>query len=98
MSTLSQFFGGGIKSIQRGTITIPTTTNSATATISSVTTSKSELRLLGGRVDTAATTAALAQSLPEIQLTNATTITATRGAPTGAVPVVVVSWELTEWN
>lgn len=96
MSSLTQFFGGSIKSIQRGVINIPTTTGSATATISSVTTSKSELRFLGQRVDTAASISALAQALPTLELTNATTITATRGAS----PAVVtnVSWELTEWN
>lgn len=99
MSTTSQFFSGGttIKSIQRGVINIPTTTGSATATISSVTTSKSELRFLGQRMDTAATIQALAQSFPTIELTNATTITATRGNASAA-PVVNVAWELTEWN
>jgi hypothetical protein len=96
MSTTTQFFSGGIKSIQRGVINIPTTTGSATATISSVTTGKSELRLLGQRIDTAASTAVVVQSFPTIELTNATTITATRGA--AAVSVVNVSWELTEWN
>lgn len=98
MSTTSQFFSGGtsIKSIQRGVINIPTSTASATATISSVTTSKSELRFLGQRIDTAASVAALAQSFPIIELTNSTTITATRGA--APIPVTNVSWELTEWN
>lgn len=97
MSSLSQFFGGSIKSIQRGVINIPTTTSSATATISSVTTSKSELRILGQRFDTATAIGDLARSFPTIELTNATTITATRGSAS-VVPVVNVAWELTEWN
>jgi hypothetical protein len=41
MSTLSQFAGGGIKSIQRGT------SSAASVTISAVNTAKTELRLLG---------------------------------------------------
>ena len=41
MSTLSQFGGGAIKSIQRGT------SSANTVTISAVNTAKTELRLLG---------------------------------------------------
>lgn len=96
MSSLTQFFGGSIKSIQRGVINVPITTGSATATISSVTTSKSELRFLGQRIDTAASITVLAQALPTLELTNSTTITATRGSAPAAV--TNVSWELTEWN
>lgn len=96
MSSLTQFFGGSIKSIQRGVINIPISTGSATATITSVTTSKSELRFLGQRIDTAASVSVLAQALPTLELTNSTTITATRGAVPSAV--TNVAWELTEWN
>lgn len=88
MSNISQFGGGAIKSIQRGTITA--TTAGATATISAVNTYKTELRFLGGSgVDTTGTSYAI---VPRIVLTNSTTITAT-------VPnnVAVASWELTEF-
>lgn len=95
MSTTSQFFSGGtsIKSIQRGTIIIASGASSQTATVSSVTTSKSELRILGYAYLNATLPGTAS---PYIQLTNATTITATRGgAPTADT---VASWELTEWN
>lgn len=75
---ISQFFGG-IKSIQRGTVTV-----SSTATITSVDTTKTELRQLGfssGSADPSA----------RIVLTNATTITCTGGGSS------VASWELTEY-
>jgi hypothetical protein len=89
MSAMSQFFGGGatIKSIQRGLITISTSDSSATATISAVNTSKTELRFLGAS-NTGTT-------LARIELTNSTTITATR---IGFNQTNIVSWELTEWN
>lgn len=96
MSSLTQFFGGSIKSIQRGTITIAISTASQTATISSVDTSKSELRFLGETVDGSPAVGALANALSRVVLTNSTTITATRGA--AATVNTVVSWELTEWN
>lgn len=97
MSTTSQFFSGGtsIKSIQRGTITVASAT-SATATITSVDTAKSELRMLGETMSTAASIGALATNFVRISLTNATTITATRIS--AAADATIVSWELTEWN
>ena len=79
----------GIKSIQRGVISI-NSGSSATATITSVNTGKTELRFLGqgssGQVDNTAT--------PYVVLTNATTITATRY--NSAAFQSNVSWELTE--
>ena len=50
MSTLSQF-GSGIKSIQRGTITLTPGAPSTTVTIAAVNTSKTVLNLLGYRCD-----------------------------------------------
>jgi len=88
MSTSSQF-GGGIKGIQRGTITI-TTGVTGTATITSVDTTKTELRMLGLTYDGAT----LPESTCRMALTNATTITATRGSGGNTT---VVSWELTEF-
>ena len=95
MSTTSQFFSGGssIKAIQRGVVSITGTNTSATATITSVNTSKTELRWLGSQ-------GAIAQSqgiTANIVLSNATTITATRGDGTSGT-ALNVSWELTEYN
>jgi len=56
-------------------------------TISAVNTSKTELRFLGASNSST--------PLAYIELTNSTTITATRG---GFNQTNIVSWELTEWN
>lgn len=85
MSTLSQFVGGGIRSTQRGLIVIPGTDLTATATISAVDVSKSQLRLLG----------TASNGVADIALTNSTTITATRN---GSSVANRLSWELTEWR
>ena len=91
MSTFSQFTSGNrIKSIQRGVITIPYNTTSATATIASVDTSKTELRMLGFSTPLVDTNAA-----PRISLTSSTQITAIRVISGGSD--TVVSWELTEF-
>ena len=86
MSTLSQF-SGGIKSIQRGTISIANGATSGTSTVTAVVTAKTELRYLGIN---AASTAATAH----IVLTDTTTVTATRTVNSGDI---AVSWELTEF-
>ena len=89
MSSLTQFSMGGIKSIQRGVITISSGSTTNTATITSVDTTKTELRVLGVGINANDVT-----YLPYAVLTNATTITATRlASPTN---VSYVSWELTE--
>ena len=96
MSTFSQFTGGNkIKSIQRGTITIPASASSATATIASVDTTKTELRMLGfssNHNDTHPYNVLF----PRISLTSSTQITAVRSAANGYS--IVVSWELTEFE
>lgn len=78
---------GSLKSIQRGVISI-VGAYSGTATITAVDTSKTELRLLG-----VSNTTVIAD-LARVVLTNATTITATRGSNSGTSEV---SWELTEF-
>ena len=78
---------GTLKSIQRGVISM-VGAYSGTATITAVDTSKTELRLLG-----VSNTTVLAD-LARVVLTNATTITATRGSTSGTSEV---SWELTEF-
>lgn len=90
MSTLSQFVGGSpIKSIQRGTITIASIT--ATATISSVTTSKTQLNYLGSSTGSLN----LDDSLIRIALTSSTVITAIRDDNGGSA---TVSYEVIEYN
>ena len=82
-----------ITSVQRGALAIPNNANSATATISSVNTGKARLRYLG---NAATNTSAIQETLARIDLTNSTTITATRyGTPGNQT---VVSWELSEWS
>jgi hypothetical protein len=86
MSTMSQFFGGGasIKGIQRGFFTSGGTSQ-GTITISSVTTSKTEVRFLG---------AAATSSGMTIRLLNSTEL-----YYQGVSSVNwLISWELTEWN
>jgi hypothetical protein len=88
MSSLSQFVGGAIKSIQRGTISIGNGVTTQTATVTSVDTTKSQLNFLGCyTADTAIT------ALASVVLTNATTITGQRSSNTSTT---VVSWELIE--
>jgi len=89
MSTSSQFTGGAIKGIQRGVIAI-SSGGTGTATITSVDTTKTELRFLGVTYDSTS----LSESMARIALTNATTITATRGAGGNNSSI---SWELTEF-
>ena len=80
----------GIKSIQRGVIAFAAGDTSKTATVSAVNVAKSELRFLGTMP---------ASDFPTImggiQLTNSTTITATRKY--GPTYLSDVAWELTEW-
>ena len=92
MSTLTQFTGSGIKSIQRGTITLSSTLT-ATATISSVNVNKSMLNFLGCVDGTTSTTNS---GFARIELTNATTITATRNTSTFGASVV--AYEVIEFN
>lgn len=93
MSTLSQFLGGGIKSIQRGTITVALSAGagSATATISSVTTSKSVVELLGFTPDSQFSALAWAR----VTLTNSTTVTA--NAAGGSDRNITVAYQVVEY-
>ena len=82
-----------INSIQRGTILITVSGTSATATVSSVDTTKSELSLLGGSGVMISTPEMF---YPRITLTNSTTITATIPYQSGAN--TILSWELLEYQ
>lgn len=84
--------GRPIKSTQRGVINIPSDTTTAAATISSVVTAKTQLRILGG--------SGLNSSgyliAPRIELTNSTTITAVCNFVVSGFSAFV-GWELTEY-
>lgn len=81
-----------IKNIQRGTITISGSAATATATVTSVTTSKAELYYMG---ENNPQTGSSYYGGINIVLTNATTVTATRTAPTSATQTI--GWELVEY-
>ena len=94
MSTLTQFTGGGIKSVQRGFITISATT--VTATINAVNLNKSTLVHLGQSGYYSASTLDGVSDV-RIALTSSTQITASTIATPNAVPYVV-SYEVIEYN
>jgi hypothetical protein len=82
-----------IKGIQRGVISFSGTTTNATATITAVDPTKTELRFLGSaeQINSSGSTGA------NILLLNSTTIQANRYNP-GTSIALTVSWELTEYN
>ena len=82
----------GIKSIQRGIVTIANAASSGTATITAVNTSKAQIRHLGNKPN-AATSATISEH-GSIVLTNSTTITAERG---GTSQPLAIPYEVTEW-
>jgi len=95
MSTLTQFSGGGVKSIQRGTISI-SGNSPATATVTSVNTARSLLTYLG-QTGYYSGTGVDGISNVRIALTSATTITATAFIAPNA-GAFTVSYELVEYN
>ena len=88
MSTLSQFSGGGVKSVQRGTISISSAT-SATQTITAVDPLKTMINHLGETMSQDSTL-----YLARLSLTNSTTVTATRTTTTSST---TVSYEVIEF-
>lgn len=93
MSALSQFSGGGIRSIQRGTITVTLASGagSGTATISSVNTSRSTVELLGVTPDSQFSALAWGR----VTLTNSTTVTA--NAAGGSDRNITVGYQVVEY-
>jgi len=85
MSTLSQFSGGGIKSIQRGTITFTNTGNNyvspSTATISAVNTAKTMLNFCGCASGSSYSNSNGVAVVASVALTNSTTVTASFNTP-----------------
>ena len=85
----AQLGGGSIKSIQRGLLTIGAGLSSGSVGVSTVDTTKSELRMLGFSTASIGTT----DGYPRINLASSTVINATRS---GIGADVLISWELTE--
>lgn len=84
--------GSRLKSLQRGVISL-TGVTSNTATISAVNTAKAEVRFIGIWCDTAVTVPAATQT--KLDLTNGTTVTATRANAGGNV---TINYEVSEWE
>ncbi len=96
MSTLTQFLpqqGSVIKSVQRGVISIGSASQTASATISSVTTGKSSVNFLGS-IGTATTDPA-SSNMVRIELVSSTSVEATRNNTIGTA---TVSYEVVEYN
>lgn len=93
MSNLSQFGGGGVKSVQRGTITVTPSAGlgTGTATITAVTTSKAMVMWLG-QVHTGNDYGNINS---RVELTNATTVTAFVSA---AATPAVIGYQVVEFN
>lgn len=85
MSTLSQFSGGGIKSIQRGTITFANSgynyVSPSTATISAVNTAKTMLNFCGCASGSSYSNSNGVGVVASVALTNSTTVTAIFNTP-----------------
>ena len=92
MSTLSQFAAGGIKSIQRGTISVNTT---AAATITAVNTAKTMLNFCGSQSGYSNYYAQPNGAM--IQLTTSTQVTATAQSLFNLSPAAIVSYEVIEY-
>lgn len=93
-----EFKPGVLKSVQRGTFTLAAGQGSATATITAVNTNKSLLCVLGSSNNDSVTGGYLGgqETTTYTELTNATTVTATRNTAAGAI-ATVVSYEVWEF-
>lgn len=90
--TALEFASGVINTIQRGTIAVDSATSN-TATVTSVNTAKSFVNYVGFSTDFAVATYDTAY--PRITLTNATTVTATKGS--NAATATTVGYEVVEF-
>ena len=88
------FGGRAIKSVQRGILTIASSSATGTATITSVDTNKSVLRFLSYTTGWSANVEGL--RIPRIILTNSTTVTGTRAFAV-TDETLNISWDLTEY-
>lgn len=89
--------GMRIKSIQRGTIAITGTASTATATITAVVTSLTELYYMGQAENQTATGFSGTNAIAAVSLTNSTTITATRTGTSSTINPTI-AYEVVEWE
>lgn len=101
MTAFTSAYPGTIKSIQRGTVTIANGATSGTATISSVTTGKSQLTLLGVvcsyATGVSSTTNSFGALMCDIDLTNSTTITCSRSVANVEVGTITARYQVLEF-
>jgi hypothetical protein len=96
MTLATALYGVGIKSIQAGTITIAHATASNTATISSVNTAKSFVIHNGvTTINNPGSGYTVDDWSFRVALTNATTVTATRG---GSDQQIILAYTVVEYN
>ena len=94
--TVTEFVSGSIKSIQRGTVTLPNTaTTSVNATVNAINTSKSIL-LLHGSNGTSVGSLSTIDEVPNGKIIDSTTIQVYRGL--GVDRQSIVAYELIELN
>jgi len=94
--TVTEFVSGSIKSIQRGTVTLPNTaTTSVNATVNAINTSKSIL-LLHGSNGTSVGSLSTIDEVPNGKIIDSTTIQVYRGL--GVDRQSIVAYELIEFN
>lgn len=93
MSVLTQFAGGGVKSVQRGTILMAPNVIATSVTIAAVNPSKTMVNLLGFSVDEVRT--ALTSTFMRIELSSSTTVSLLKEF--GTVSATRVSYEVIEF-
>lgn len=105
MSALSQFFGGSIKRIQRGTITVPNNTTTATITLPfAVDPNKSILSLLGSNTAWVNDSIIGVSRTAYLELTNSGTTLTASGAATqvfstgSSATTLTIAWQIVEYN
>lgn len=87
-----------VKSVQRGTITIGATEASKTATISKVDVNKAVVLFSGFSLSTTTNSiSSLTALLPRLELTNSTTVTATKLDTLSGSPSTIVPYEVVEY-
>ena len=98
-NTVMGWLKSSVKSVQRGATTFGASTTTATATITSVTTGKTLINITGVRYDSNSesglTFTGYTAGMVTVLLTNATTITFTKG--NNVIGSQVVTWEVIEY-
>jgi len=100
MSTLSQFTGGTIKRIQRGTIEVDPLSTTATITLPfAVDPTKSVLSLLGSNTATVADASVAFNRTVYLEITGSGTTLTASGASAGSGRTnIIQAWQIVEYN